>query len=126
MKLRINKNSIRLRLTRTEVEKFEREGRVEESTDFPRGNCLTYGIIHDRAIEIPRVRFDHGQLMIIVPSSMAHGWASTEQVGFSHQINNQNGEPIEILVEKDFQCSGRATENKSDLFPNPKEKSNPQ
>ena len=71
-----------MRLTRTEVEKFEREGRVEETTDFPRGNCLTYGIIHDRAIEIPRVRFDHGQLMIIVPSSMAHGWASTEQVGF--------------------------------------------
>ncbi len=38
MKLRIQGNSIRFRLTRTEVDQFARQGRMEEGVEFENGD----------------------------------------------------------------------------------------
>jgi hypothetical protein len=42
MKLRLQGNSVRLRLTRSEVERLREIGRVEESVDFGAGEVLAY------------------------------------------------------------------------------------
>ncbi len=44
MKLRIRGNSVRLRLTRGEVEDFDREGRVEDAAQFGPGARLAYAL----------------------------------------------------------------------------------
>ena len=42
MKLRLQGNSVRLRLTRSEVERLRETGLVEESVDFGPGELLAY------------------------------------------------------------------------------------
>jgi hypothetical protein len=42
MKLRLQGNSVRLRLTRSEVERLRDTGIVEESVDFGGGEVLAY------------------------------------------------------------------------------------
>ena len=42
MKLRLQGNSVRLRLTRSEVERLRETGLVEESVDFGAGAALAY------------------------------------------------------------------------------------
>jgi hypothetical protein len=119
MKLRIKGNSIRLRLSQSEVSDFARKARVEDSISF--GNRrLTYALIKlDKAEEIS-AGFDNDRIEIRVPAALAEQWTKTPQIGFDAQPELPGGETLKILVEKDFAClSVREGEDESDAFPHP-------
>lgn len=119
MKLRIKGNTIRLRLTQTEVDTVEK-GEVTDKTLFPDGNELVYKIIKGDSFD---TEFKDGIVRIQLPSELVDKWAGSDQVTIGHKIDLGNGEILDIAVEKDFQClTERPHEDESDMYPNPLEK----
>ena len=120
MKLRIRGNSIRLRLTRGEVEEFIASGTVEETVDFgPRKQGFTYALATVSSGGNILAEYMDNRLCIHVPENIVKDWAATNQTGI--ESNNSQG-LLRILIEKDFEClAPRAGEDESDMFPNPKD-----
>jgi hypothetical protein len=118
MKLRIRGNSIRLRLSQGEVERFARDGKVEESVEFAPGTRLfTYALESDDRREEVVAEYADDRLCIYVPGQVAKDWVGSEQVGFG---SSEGGVGPGIMVEKDFAClTPRAGEDESDMFPHP-------
>ncbi len=111
MKLRIKGDTIRLRLTESEVAAVARGDAVVETTSLPQ--TFSYGLeISGQTIG---AAFDGGRMTVNVPQAIARRWASTEEVS----IRGREG-GVEILVEKDFACLvPREGEEDPDAFPNP-------
>lgn len=119
MKLRIRGDSIRLRLTPSEVKQLAEEGRVEQALRFGPDERFTYAIafggstlsatLEDRGIEVT------------VPGEAVRAWAaSTDAVGIEGARDLGGGETLRILVEKDVAClTERPREDDADAFPNP-------
>lgn len=114
MKIRISGNSIRLRLTQTEVGQFVNLGEVNSTCQI--GNdLLTYSIIQEET-DFIFAQMSGQSITIIVPIELAQHWDTDDRVGFD--TIDKNG--LYILIEKDFQClKPRSHEDESDNFPNP-------
>jgi hypothetical protein len=123
MKIRILSNTIRLRLSQTEVHQLRNSGQVKESVRFgiAPSQQLNY-MLQKAPIASIIATFFGNDICVSVPIDEADHWADTEQVALSHQMPIAQGETLSILIEKDFQClTERANEDESDLFPNPGE-----
>lgn len=123
MKIRIQGNSIRLRLSQSEVAKFQETGSVSDSISFGdnAGTTLAYSLERTGLPEMSAT-FSNNQISVFVPTELASIWAASEQeVGMEHlQKPASNDIPLRILVEKDFKClAERAEADESDNFPNP-------
>lgn len=118
MKLRIRGNSLRLRLTRTELAELAGTGTVVNQVQlgvFP--DCaLVYRMeLSDEAIK-PVVVFRNSQICVSLPSVQAREWARSESVG----IYSEESWGLKLIVEKDFKClDPRIGEDESDAFENP-------
>ena len=119
MKLRIRGNSVRLRLSRSEVEAFERDGRVEDSARFGPGAKLSYALERSGGGAVS-ARLEGVGVVVSIPGEMAASWCGSDQVGIEAEHPCGEGESLKILVEKDFTClKTRSGEDESDAFPNP-------
>lgn len=117
MKLRIRGNSIRLRLTQSEVEAINKIGLVEEKTEFPNGQNFVYSLSVAVNLKEISADFSNGKMQILLPKEIAENWANSEEVGVSGEIDS-----IKIMLEKDFKClTPRAGDEDTDTFPHPKE-----
>jgi hypothetical protein len=127
MKLRIRSNSIRLRLSQSEVAQFQTTGAVEESIEFglSEDNKLIYRLISavNKTIE---AEFVHGQITVFVPQALALEWTTTNRIGLGNKQEIGEERTLKILIEKDFSCVERRDgEDDSDAFPYPNEKGKP-
>ncbi|TAF32177.1 MAG: hypothetical protein EAZ57_09710 [Cytophagales bacterium] len=112
MKLRIKGDSIRLRLTQSEVKALEQNEIVSETTHFATQN-LVYKLGGSNSVSEIYVDFAEGILLVLVPAQLLNSWASSDQVGIENKARK-------ILIEKDFQClTPRAPDEDLDTFPNP-------
>ncbi len=117
MKLRIRENSIRLRLTKSEVAEFGEKGLIENKTEFGE-SVFIYALKSSDSAQSLQVSFENGRIEIIVPKAITENWTNTQEVGISGET-----ETLKILIEKDFAClTVRESEDESDAFPNPTEK----
>lgn len=115
MKLRIKGNSIRLRLTQSEVAQLGEVGSVAESVDFGPDARFVYSLIVSDEARALNSKFENGCLDVSIPKAQAREWVSSEQVG----LEARDVTPA-ILIEKDFAClTERPHEDESDMFPNP-------
>ena len=120
MKLRIKGNSIRLRLLRSEVERFAADGRISEDVRFGSGR-LRYSLVMSSEAGSVHAKFDNAEIAVIVPESKARDWANGNDVGVEVEQPIDNGETLSILVEKDFVCLDRPDDpDRADSFPNPR------
>lgn len=118
MKIRIKGNSIRLRLTQTEVANFANNGYLEEHTEF--GNAtFTYALANDAEVLNLSAKMEGAKITMQVPPALAKNWTSTNEVGFQHKHTLSNGKELFLLVEKDFVCLDNTFEDQSDNYPNP-------
>ena len=120
MKLRMQANSIRLRLKRPEVEQLARTGRVEERISFDgRGGGFHYVLeASPAATKAHAILRGHG-ILVLVPSAAVREWATGDEVGLeAFQPNGVQGD-LQILIEKDFACLNGTEEQNADTFPNP-------
>ncbi len=119
MKLRIKGNSIRLRLTQSEISRINLGQVIREEVCFGTGH-FSYALLTDPAIRTPDARFREGEIQVRLPPDQAARWALSDQVGIEEQIAGSEGHRLHILVEKDFQClHKRPGEDESDHFRNP-------
>jgi hypothetical protein len=121
MKLRIQGNSLRLRLSQSEVAQFSKTGFVEDSVQFAPGVSFAYTLESSSGVRSPQVSFQNGWLKFQLPSAMAMEWFTTDRVGISAEQPLESGKHLSILVEKDFQCLHGDVERDPDAYPNPLE-----
>jgi hypothetical protein len=118
MKIRIKGNSIRYRLTRTEVEIFSQEGYYSEETVF-NNNVFKYALKAISGINNLTADFDNQTITMYLPVSDCKSWANNNQVGFQHNMILENAQTLSLLLEKDFTCLEERAEDETDNYPNP-------
>jgi len=109
MKLRLEENSLRLRLSEEEVRHFAATGQVVYTIAFgpAPGQTLRYSLerLPDATpTTAVQVRYEAGALAVEVPAPIARNWADTENIGFKAQVLVAEGQELRILVEKDLDC----------------------
>lgn len=115
MKIRIKDNSIRFRLTQSEVAELDKNGIISSYTEFP-NQTFTYAIERTKE-DAFSAAFSENRMVLRMPAPMVHEWVSSDRVGF----DGQSGK-IKILIEKDFVCLDNTLEDQSDNYPNPNAK----
>ncbi|MCP4974765.1 MAG: hypothetical protein GY931_01270 [Maribacter sp.] len=118
MKIRIKDNSVRFRLTPTEVKKFCKEGRIEKTTQFS-STTFVYGVMQ-KQIENLEVDFNDNTITLNVPENFAKDWYDNDVIGLEHYEDLSNSDKFFLLLEKDFACLDNTHEDQSDKYPNPK------
>jgi hypothetical protein len=120
MKLRIRGNSLRLRITRPELERLASTGKVSESVPFAAGAELRYELCVDAAATALSAVYRHNSIRVRIPVADFRQWQREDQVSLrASQATGAAGE-LTILVEKDFAClEPRAGEDDADAFAHP-------
>jgi hypothetical protein len=119
MKLRLQGNSLRLRLRQGEVRRLVERGIVEERTEFGE-SAFVYALSVTDAADIS-ANIRQNRIEISVPRGVARQWASGEEVGIEASQPTPGGKALRILVEKDFECiDAPPGESQEDAYPNPR------
>ncbi len=113
MKLRMRHNSIRLRLTRSEVDQLQRAGRVEETVEFPQ-TPLIFSLETSREVDAIQARFLDGRMTVTVPLEQGRVWATSEEVGIEGEFQG-----LSLLIEKDWPCLHQTEAENEDTFARP-------
>lgn len=122
MKLRIQGNSIRFRLTRSEVDSLHAIGEVSAVTAFPAAQSLRYTVrAATHAARVGAV-FEARAIVVTIPAGRVRDWATGDEVSLRGSESLPGNTRLDILVEKDFACLvPRDGEDDSDMFPHPRE-----
>ena len=120
MKIRIKGNSIRLRLTKTEVENFGKDGDFNEETQML-GGIFRYQLKRSYNYENLAAEWiaDENKIVFYMPEKIANEWVESNEVGFQHKMPLADGNKLFLLIEKDFVCLDNTFEDQSDNYPNP-------
>ena len=122
MKLRIHGNSIRFRVTQSEVAILAAEGKLENWAQFTPSAADRFGYAIEVSSQCSEMHAScsGGVILVTLPANLARTWANTNQVGIEHAQPAADGGVLRIAVEKDFRClHSRPGENETDNFPNP-------
>ena len=115
MKLRLQGNSLRLRLKRSEVERLCGAGAVEESVEFGGGATLSYRLEISAGAGQAEAAFRNGAVTVSVGANAAQAWAGSDEVGIYAQSGG-----LAVSIEKDFRCLTRPLdEQERDTYPHP-------
>jgi hypothetical protein len=120
MKLRIRDNTLRLRVSRSDLVLLIQNKRVD-STIYFTGNAedkWTYAIEMRSDFDSATLRYQPTEVLVLVPDAEAKAWAESDQVGIYASCQLGQGQRLEILVEKDFACLDLSDAENKDTFPN--------
>jgi len=121
MKLRMKGNSIRMRLSQSEVDELVDSNVVYEMVNFGK-NYLTYQLNLADTKDVSAV-YEKDCISINIPKVMGSKWAKSDQVGIEEIVSLGAKGSLSILIEKDFKClTDRPNEDESNLFENPMNK----
>ena len=122
MKLRIRDNSIRLRLTQTEVDTVRVDALVRGRVIFAGSNTFEYVLESSPATVKPEAHFSNNALTVRIPENDIQQWSTTEQVSIAAEQTLDGGGHLKILIEKDFAClAPRDGEDEGDMYPHPQQ-----
>lgn len=118
MKIRIEGNSVRLRLRKSEVSRLATEGQVEETTHFP-GKPFLYRLRLQAGQVAMDARYSPEGITVSLPEDWGKAWPGEARVGFEGIQPMEGGRELHILVEKDFICLDRDPSKQQDQYPHP-------
>ena len=122
MKLRIRGNSVRMRVTKSEVENLRAGGTISESTDFGTSEAKFRYELSVGTVQVPQAEFKDNCIRVLIPENDARVWMNSEDVSIESMQPIGVNRFLTILVEKDFACSmPREGVEDVDAFPNPSE-----
>lgn len=120
MKLRVRGNSIRLRLTQSEIVRFGETGLVEEIIEFGGESKLIYALESSAQAKSVEAGFSENRVVVIIPQSKAENWTNSNKVGIKAEQSIGDNKILRLLIEKDFAClEPREGEEDADTFPHP-------
>lgn len=112
MKLRIKGNSLRYRLTRSDIAQLAKEGFVKEIVNF--GDDVLVYVLQCADNEQLTADFKNNIVTVYLPKNRFYELENMDKTSFE----NTHGS-LHLLVEKDFVCLDSPDEDQSDNFPNP-------
>ncbi len=118
MKIRIKDNSIRFRLTKSDVTQLKAEGIVTSKTIISPQHIFKYALKVAQDASHISASFDSETIMMIIPKHQATIITDTDEItiqGF--QKNGEEGD-LFLLIEKDLQCLDETHEDQSDMYEN--------
>jgi len=118
MKIRIKGNSLRFRLTKSEINLLGTNSSLEEKIEFG-DNQLIYCLQKSDAVKELQATYIENKITVSVPTGMAANWINTELVGLQNNYDVNHQKNLFILIEKDFVCLDNTLEDQSDNFENP-------
>jgi hypothetical protein len=121
MKLRIKENSLRLRISRSEVASLLQRDRLEETIHFaPQANAkFTYALEQTASMSTLSIQYTHSNVTVLIPADRVNTWCVSDQVGIAESLSIGGFGVLDVLIEKDFACLDRNDEENEDTFPNP-------
>jgi hypothetical protein len=121
MKIRIKANSLRLRVSRSELARVLTGDCVEETIQFAAEASarFTYALQQEPSTKSPTVQYTDSRVSVLLPADQAYVWGITDQVGISEDISLGTLGSLALLIEKDFACLDRSDEDNQDTFANP-------
>lgn len=122
MKLRIRNNTIRLRLSQSDVNALQEDCLLSSAISFPGGEQFSHSLECSPASVRPSASFSDGDLRVVLPESVVQAWAGSEQISIEAEQVLDSGDVLAILIEKDYQClSPREGDDDADSFPHPEQ-----
>ncbi|MBK8521083.1 MAG: hypothetical protein IPL54_09420 [Chitinophagaceae bacterium] len=118
MKLRIKGNSLRIRLTKTEVNTIATNGYLEAETLFV-NNKLVYALQRVDEGNALTAAMEGNKITVFVPSALTKDWPANNIVGFEANMPLADNKTLYLLLEKDFVCLDHTNEDQSDNYENP-------
>jgi hypothetical protein len=116
MKLRLDEHSVRLRLSKSDIETLDNQGSVRTFTALP-GGTLEYCIETGTNLERTECILTGSALKVLLPVTQAEKWTNSEDVGIYASLPaGIDGKEVQIILEKDFPCKHGNTGNQSDRF----------
>lgn len=118
MKLRINGNSIRIRVTQAEFQAFMDYGSVADILEIPE-QPISYALekCGEKEMNVSRLG---DSIRVGLPDDKVREWRSEDCTGFTH-IQNVGNKAIKIIVEKELKCpTPEDCKADPDAFPRPK------
>jgi hypothetical protein len=118
MKLRLRGNSIRLRLTQTEVGILAAGAQVTDSTGLGPDRFLEFGVRPSTNERIEISATAHGFYVLVPQKTLSH-WAAGDDEGFEADVRISDSETTRVTVQKDYACLKPRGEEDHDSFANP-------
>jgi hypothetical protein len=118
MKLRIKGNSIRIRLSKIEVDELAAGSSLYDNTYFGT-NTFGYSVQPVNNGGDLSASFANNIITLNVPKALLKEWPTNSVVGFESKMPIENSGHLQLLLEKDFKCLDKTTEDQSDFFDNP-------
>jgi len=121
MKLRIKGNSLRLRVSRSELSRFLDGERIEETIHFTRAPEATLTYALESAVQVApvRVQYESQRVRVILSEDQGGIWGAESEVGVYSTLDIGEAGSLAVIVEKDFACLDRSGDDNSDAFANP-------
>jgi len=108
MKLRIEDNTLRLRLSPEEVTSFHQTGRLETIVSLGPSvsDRFTYALQRDETAtdSVPSISYTSGRIVVRLPTAIADAWSLSEQIGIHGSMEVAEKQLVHILIEKDLSC----------------------
>lgn len=108
MKLRLEDNTVRLRLSSEEVTTFQQQGRLETVVLLGPSvsDRIVYAIQRDETAPDSdlSVSYTAGRVVVRLPPQVADEWTASEEVSLRGTISVADNQVLHILVEKDLGC----------------------
>lgn len=98
MKLRIQRNTVRIRLNDQEVGVLAKGEDLLEQTNFP-STTLSYNI---KVGPENDAQYVDNSISIVLKKDAVEQWASTDQVSIGIEMDGRDDKKLSILVEKDM------------------------
>ena len=114
MKLRLESNSVRLRLKKSDLQMLREKNSIDETVFFP-GSYFTYKLSISNEEKEVTTRMDSQFIEIIIPSGEAMLWMDNNETGIYHTVTFDN-HSLNIIIEKDFPCKDKNAEENKDTF----------
>lgn len=120
MKIRIKGNSIRLRLTKTDIQNLKEKGIVEEKTILGTEEIFSYSLRVNEKVSAISAKLQANTITVFLPNKDADLLTGTDEIKVEGSQNNGEEKGLFILVEKDLQCLDITHEDQTDMYENTK------
>lgn len=120
MKIRIKGNSIRLRLTKTDIKNLKENGRVDEQTVLGENQIFAYSLEKNENLNAISAHFEQGKIKVLLPKKETEILTETDEITIRGNQENGTEHGLFLLIEKDLKCLDTTFEDQSDMYENPK------
>ena len=98
---------------------MKKDGHYKQQTAF-NGKNFVYAVAAKENITGLQAEFKEDTITLYLPKNESLTWPDIDRVGYENKMVLNDGQVLNLLLEKDFVCLDERVEDQSDNYPNPK------